>query len=198
MTTKAGSARGKSRWRLALVAAIVLCALAVIAVEVVTPLAAGLPIGWGQYNNAAYHLHVGAPPFWNVVGDSDLGQGSPNNCTFAVIASPLTEPAQASTLGAVKLPRSMTVFVAKPCAGLDADMSWQLPWQPTGQQVSVAGQSAPVEINRTPDIPQVSYAVGVALHGYHYTFLLQDPTAAQAQQDLPDFLTFARSFRYTS
>ena len=185
----------RRRWWLASAVVVALVAL-VVAFEVVAPLSAGLPIGWGQYNKATFHLHVGTPRFWNVVGDSALNQGSPTNCSFAVVASPLTEPAQSTTLSAVKLPRAMEVFVAGPCAGLGANTPWQLPWQPTGQQVSVAGQSAPIETNHTPDIPQVSYAVSVTLHGSRYTFQLQEPTAAQAQQDLPDFLTVVRSFRY--
>ena len=188
--------RGMTRRQAGLLAGVVaLVALAVVVVEVVWPLSAGLPVGWGQYNSSQFHLHVGAPPFWNVVGDNYLNQGAVYNCTFAVVTSPRSEPALQTTLDTAKSPRWMGAFVAGAC--IDNASGAQSPlWQPTGQSVIVAGQSTPIEIYSLPGIPQVSYSVAATLHGYRYSFTLQDPSAAQAQQDMPDFLTFVRSFRY--
>ena len=75
--------------------------------------------------------------------------------------------------------------------------AWTWTNQPTGQSVVIAGQNAPIERD-TVGAPAVSYLAIVKLHGYFYSFTLQDPTAAQAQRDLPDFLTFMRSFHYVS
>lgn len=192
--------RGMTRRQAGLLAGVVaLVALAVVAVEVAWPLSAGLPAGWGQYTNSQFHLHVGAPPFWNVAADNDLSQGALYNCAFAVVTSPPSEHAPHSTLDVMKMPRWMLVVVAGPC--LDSGPDHDVPppqWQPTGQSVIVAGQSRPIEVYSLPGIPQVSYSVAVTLHGYRYSFTLQDPSAAQAQQDMPDFLTFVRSFRYIS
>ena len=200
MATETHLSRGNTRWYprmtrslLGLLATIVaLCALAVVAVEVVAPLSAGLPIGWGQYDKAEFHLHVGTPPLWTAATDP-----SSTSCELTVAIAPPGQPAPTMRAVLSKMPRWMEVHAVAPCASApDLTQAWV--WQPTGQRVSVAGQSAPVEINSTPDIPQVSYRVRVTLHGYTYTFALQDPTAAQARSDLPDFLTLVRSFRYTS
>jgi hypothetical protein len=189
--------RRMTRRQAGLLAGVVaLVALAVVAVEVVWPLSAGLPIGWGQYNNSQFHLHVGAPPFWNVVGDSDLNQGAVYNCTFALIASPPSEPALHTTLDSAKSGRWMGVFAAGACVDGATGAQSSL-WQPTGQSVIVAEQRAPIEME-TIGAPQASYRVAVALRGYRYMFVLNDPSAARAQQDMPDFLTFVRSFRYIS
>lgn len=199
MATETYASRGKARWypqmtrsRLGLLAAIVaLCALAVVAVEVAAPLSAGLPIGWGQYDKAEYHLHVGTPPFWTAATDP-----SSTSCALIVAIAPPGQPAPTMRAALSKMPRSMSVYATAPCASApDLTQAWV--WQPTGQRVSIVGQSASVEINSAPDIPQVSYRVRVMVHGYTYTFALQGPTAAQARSDLPDFLTLVRSFRYT-
>jgi hypothetical protein len=202
MATETFTRRGRARWyprwtAKALGGVVVLVALALVAVEVVWPLSAGLPLGWGQYQNSAYHLHIGTPAFWNVTADSDSFHGAVNDCGFIVVASPNTEPAPPSTLEAMLMPRWMSVATMNsPCGGVGSNPQASL-WQPTGQRVVIAGQSAPIERD-TVGAPQVSYYVSVTLHGYIYSFAFQDPTAAQAQRDLPDFLTFARSFRYVS
>ena len=199
MATETHLSRGNARWhprmtrsRLGLLVAIVaLCALAVVAVEVVAPLSAGLPVGWGQYDKAEFHLHVGTPPFWSAATDP-----SSTSCALTVAIAPPGQPAPTMRAALEKMPRAMAVYASAPCATApDLTQAWV--WQPTGQRVTVAGQSAPIEINSTPDIPQVSYRVRVMVRGVAYTFALQGPTAAQARSDLPDFLTLVRSFRYT-
>ena len=202
MATETSASSGRSRWyprwtpRL-LVAIIALVALALVAVEVVWPLSAGLPVGWGQYQNSAYHLHVGTPAFWSVTADSDLNAGGLYNCQLAVLISPNTEPVT-STRDMEKLPRWMLLSAAfAPCAASDESAPQASLWQPTGQSVVIAGVSAPLE-SKTVGPPAISYRASVTLHGYTYGFMLYDSTAAQAQRDLPDFLTFARSFRYIS
>ncbi|HZC05275.1 MAG TPA: hypothetical protein VE338_06510 [Ktedonobacterales bacterium] len=202
MATETSTSRGSTRWyarsvwRLVL-GALALCVLAALAVEVVAPLSAGLPLGWGQYHNSQHHLRVGTPPFWNVIADNSINQGALTNCAFAVVASPLSESAPHSTANIMRMSRWMGVFVTDPCdSGAGAAGQASL-WRATGQSVVVAGQREPVQME-TVGAPQVSERVDVSLHGYAYTFMLQDPTAAQAQQDMPDFLTLVRSFRYTS
>ena len=192
--------RRAPRWLVVLAGAVVaLVALAALVIAVVAPLSAGLPIGWGQYNNARYHLRIGTPPLWSVAADTRLYQSSlPGDCGFSVVASPPSERMAPSTLEAIKQPRYLAVYVTTPCGALGSNTTWAPPWRPSGQRVTVAGASAPVETNQEPGITQISYAVSVTLHGSIYTFQLQDPTADQARQDLPDFLTFVQSFRYTS
>jgi hypothetical protein len=201
MATETSASSGRGRWYprwagRALVSVVALAALAALAVEVVWPLSAGLPVGWGQYQNSAYHLRVGTPAFWNVVADNSLGQGLPTNCTLALAASPLGVGALRTTLDTAKAPRWLGVFVAGPCdASAFSDPQASLP---TGQRVSIAGVSAPIEVGAVGGAAQVSYVASVTLHGYTYTFTLHDVSDPQAQQDMPDFLTFARSFRYVS
>lgn len=202
MATQTVASHGKTRlfprwtWRV-VVGAFALLAVVAIIVEVALPVSAGLPVGWGQYHNSDYHLQVGAPPFWNVAADNNLYQGGLDHCSFAVVASPLSEPALRSTLDVMKAPRWMGVFVTAPCgSGAGADPQASL-WHATGQTVVVAGQREPMQMEIV-GAPQVSERVTVSLHGFTYTFMLQEPTAAQAQQDLPDFVTFVRSFRYMS
>ncbi len=195
--------RRAPRWVVGVAGAVVaLVALAALVIEVVAPLSAGLPIGWGQYNNARFHLHVGEPPLWNITADGQPYQALPGDCGFVVLATPLNVGVPHSSLDSMKLPRWMALYVAAPCAAqAPANATQQPAWQATGQRVTVAGQSAPLEELTWPDAQQisdVSYAVSVTLHGYQYTFQLQEPSAAQARQDLPDFLTFVQSFRYTS
>lgn len=187
-------------WRRGVMIFVALVALLLVAVEVVAPLSAGLPIGWGQYNNAAFHLRVGTPPLWNITADGQSYQALPGDCGFAVLATPLNVGVPHSSLDSMKLPRWMALYVAAPC-DTQASINAAQPsaWRATGQRVTIAGQSAPLEELTWPDaqqIPDVSYAVSAILHGYQYTFQLQEPSAAQARQDLPDFLTFVGSFRY--
>lgn len=200
MATETYASRGNARWyprmtrsRLGLLTAIVtLCALAVVAVEIVAPLSAGLPIGWGQYDKAEFHLRIGTPPFWTAATDP-----SSTRCALIVAIAPPGQQAPSMRSALSKMPRSMSVYATAPCASApDLTQAWV--WRSTGQRVTVAGQVAPVEINSTPDIPQVSYRARVTLHGYHYTLMLDEPSTAQAQQDMPAFLTFIQSFRYTS
>ncbi|HET9111397.1 MAG TPA: hypothetical protein VFN78_11270 [Ktedonobacterales bacterium] len=199
MPTETFASSGKTRLlprqtQRVLVGALALCALVAIVVEVVMPISAGLPIGWRPYSNSQYHLQVGTPPFWNVVADNSLNQDAMRSCTLAVVASPLSEPALRTTLDAMKAPRWMGVSVCGSGVGADTQASL---WRPTGQIVVVAGQREPVRIE-TVGAPQVSERVAVERDGDTYIFMLQEPTAAQAQQDMPDFLTFVRSFRYAS
>lgn len=181
---------------------VVVVALTVVAVGVVAPLSAGLPIGWGQSSSARYHLRIGTPPFWNVAADSRLYQGMSVDCGFAVVTSPNTERAAPTTLEAVLLTRWMGVFAAAPCdQPTPTTTGAQAPWQPTGQRVTIAGRSVAIQTLVMPgdlNIPTVSDSASVSLHGSIYTFMLQEPTAAQAKQDMADFLTFVQSFRYTS
>lgn len=197
-TRSRGQARWYPRWAPRLLAGVVaLVALALVAVEVVWPLSAGLPIGWGQYQNSAYHLHIGTPALWNVTADANLNAGAANNCALTVTASPNSEAAPRSTLTAALLPRWMSVSVFAPCdanAGSDPHASL---WQSTGRRVTIAGVSAPIE-SETVGAPQVSYRASVTLHGYIYVFTLRDSSDTQAQRDLPAFLTFMRSFQYVS
>lgn len=207
MATETFVRRGRARWyprwyprwaSRALAGVVALAALALVAVEVAWPLSAGLPVGWGQYENSAFHLHIGMPAFWNVTADMSLNAGAGNNCLLTVAASPNTESAPRSTLEAALLPRWMSVSAAlAPCAASDESDPQASLWQPTGQRVVIAGVSAPIE-RETAGAPAVSYRASVTLHGGAYLFTLHDSTAAQAQRDLPDFLTFARSFRYIS
>lgn len=188
--------------RIAASAVVVVVTLAVVAIGVVAPLSAGLPIGWGQYSNARYHLHMGTPPFWNVVADSRLYESAlTGGCGFALVASPTSEPVAPSTLEATLLTRWMAAFVATPCGQpASATTSAQTPWQPTGQRVTIAGQRVAIQTLALPSDQQlaiVTDSASVTLHGYTYTFQLQEPTAALAQQDMADFLTFAQGFRYT-
>lgn len=204
MATETFARRGRARWyprwagrALAGVAALV--ALALVAVEVVWPLSAGLPIGWGQYQNSAYHLHIGTPAFWNVTADSSGFHNAVADCGFIVVASPNTEPALHSTVEAMVTPRWMSVAAMNPpCGGMNGGGdSLAAQWQPTGQRIEIAGQSAPIE-SEVVGPPALTYRASVTLHGSIYIFTLHDSSAAQAQRDLPDFLTFARSFRYVS
>lgn len=203
MATETSARLGRARWypRWAprvIVGLVALLALAALAVEVIWPLSAGLPIGWGQYQNSAYHLRIGTPAFWNVAADSDLSAGALDNCLLIVAASPNSEHAPRSTLEAALLPRWMSVSAAfAPCAVSDESGPQASLWQPSGQSVVIAGMSAPIE-RETVGAPAVSYRASVTLRGYSYLFTLHDSTAAQAQRDLPDFLTFIRSFRYVS
>jgi len=201
MATETFTRRGRARWyprwtAKALAGVVVVVALALVAVEVIWPLSAGLPIGWGQYQNSAFHLHIGTPAFWHVTADSDLNAGAIHNCLFAVMATPNTEPAPHSTRELTGQPRWMVILADAPCDGVVSEGQPSF-WQPTGQSVVIAGQNAPIERD-TVGAPAVSYLAIVKLHGYFYSFTLQDPTAAQAQRDLPDFLTFMRSFHYVS
>lgn len=201
MATETISSRGRARWypRWAprvLAGVVALAALALVAVEVVWPLSAGLPVGWGQYQNSAYHLHIGTPALWNVTADSTLDAGTPNGCMLTLAASPNTEAAPHSTLEAELLPRWIAVSAFAPCVGSDAsDPQASLP---TGQSVTIAGVSAPIEVAAVGAAAQVSYRASVTLHGYIYVFTLHDASDPQAQQDMPDFLIFVRSFRYVS
>jgi hypothetical protein len=207
MATTTQPARKPSRralpgWaRAAASAVVVMVALAVAWVGVVAPLSAGLPIGWGQQASARYHLHIGTPPLWNVVADSQLYRSALVSCGYAVVASPLSEAAPHATLDAMLLPRWMAVFVAAPCdQSAPTTTTTQTPWQATGQRVTIAGQRVAIQTLAWPSaqrIPNVTDSASVTLHGYTYTFQLQEPTAALAKQDMPDFLTFAGSFRYT-
>ena len=91
----------------------------------------------------------------------------------------------------------MAVTVFAPCdanAGSDPQASL---WQSTGQRVTIAGVSVPIE-SSTIGAPQVSYRASVTLRGYTYVFTLQGASNMQAQQDMPAFLTFMRSFQYVS
>lgn len=195
--TRRGRARWYPRWAPRLLAGVVaLTALALVAVEVAWPLSAGLPVGWGQYQNSAYHLHIGTPAFWDVTADTDLNAGAANNCALTVTASPNSEAAPRSTLTAALLPRWMAVVAFAPCVGSPAsDPQASLP---TGQRVTIAGVSAPVEVSAVGGDAQVSYYASVTLHGYIYVFTLHDASDPQAQEDMSDFLTFMRSFRYVS
>jgi hypothetical protein len=201
MATETTMSRGRGRWyprwaKRALVGVVALAALALVAVEVVWPLSAGLPVGWGQYQNSAYHLHIGTPAFWNVTADSTLDAGALNDCVLTLAASPTTEAAPRSTLEAELLPRWMAVSAFAPCvgsAGSDPQASLL-----TGQNVTIAGVSAPIEVAAVGAAAQVSYLASVTLHGYIYDFTLHDASDPQAQEDMSDFLTFMRSFRYVS
>lgn len=192
--------RAMTRRQAGLLAGVVaLVALVVVAVEVAWPLSAGLPIGWGQYNNSQFHLHVGAPPFWSVVADSDAFPRNPG-CGLIVALAPPSQAELHSTFDLEKAPLTIQVAVAAPC--LDGVSSGgQTPGtQPTGQSVVVAGQPVPVETASIGAGP-ISYSVVVTAHGFTYSFILNALSAAQRQQaqnDLPDFLTFVRSFRYIS
>ncbi len=179
---------------------VALVALAVVAVEVAWPLSAGLPVGWGQYNNSQFHLHVGTPLFWSVAADSDAFQGNPG-CGLIVALAPPSQAELHSTRDLEKAPLTIQVAVAAPCLDVGVSSGGQTPRaQPTGQSVVVAGQSAPVE-TASVGAGQISYSVVVTAHGFTYSFMLNAVSAAQRQQaqnDLPDFLTFVRSFRYIS
>jgi hypothetical protein len=198
--TSPGKRRGMTRRQAGLLAgAVALVALAVVVVEVVWPLSAGLPIGWGQYNNSLFHLHVGTPPFWNVAADSNAFPSNPG-CGFIVALAPPSQAALHSTRDLEKAPLTIQVDVAAPCLDVGLGAGGQAPlWQPTGQYVVVAGQTVPLE-TETVDAGQVSYSVVVTAHGYTYRFILYAwaTQRQQAQKDLPDFLTLARSFRYIS
>ncbi len=176
-------------WK-ALVALAILAVLAAVVVEVVEPLSMGLPVGWGHYDNGQFHLHVGTPPRWAAGADS---AGSNSTCALYVLLGPDFRAPQTS-FDIEKMPRSMEISVAAPCLGGSGALTNS--WQPIGQRAIIAGQSAPVYIYHLSGIPNVSYAVGVTLHGYRYGFLLTEPSEAQAQRDMPDFLTMARSLRY--
>lgn len=181
-------------WK-ALIALAALVALAAVAVEVVWPLSAGLPIGRGQYNNAQFHLHVGTPPAWAAVADS---AGADPKCKLFVLLGPAYH-APHTSFDIEKMPRSMELSVAAPCSGSSGGPSALTNgWQPSGQTEIIAGQRANVYVQRLSGDPAVSYAVGVTVHGYSYGFLLTEPSEAQARQDLPTFLTFVSSFRYVS
>jgi hypothetical protein len=201
MATETISSRRRARWyprwapRL-LAGVVALAALALVAVEVVWPLSAGLPVGWGQYQNSAYHLHIGTPALWNMTADSTLDAGTPNGCMLTLAASPNTEAAPRSTLTAALLPRWMAVAAFAPCVGSAG--SDPLASLPTGQRVTIAGVSAPIEVAAFGGAGQVSYYASVTLHGYIYVFTLHDASDPQAQEDMSDFLTFMRSFRYVS
>lgn len=195
MATETFTRRGRARWyprwagrAMAGVGALV--ALALVAVEVVWPLSAGLPLGWGQYQNSAFHLHIGTPAFWSV---TDLNEGAATDCLLNVVASP--SPAR-SAMEAGLMPRWMAITAVAPCDSAAIDLQPSL-WQPTGQSVDIAGQSASIERD-TGGPSEATYRASVTLHGYTYLFMLHDLSAAQAQRDLPDFLTFMRSFRYVS
>ena len=201
MATETAMSRGKARWyprwapRL-LVGTVALAALALVTVEVVWPLSAGLPVGWGQYQNSAYHLHIGTPALWNVTADSTLDDGAAHSCMLTLASSPNSEAALHSTLEAELLPRWMAVSAFAPCVGSPAsDPEASLP---TGQRVTIAGVSAPIEVAAVGGVGQVSYYASVTLHGYIYVFTLHDVSDPQAQEDMSAFLTFMRSFRYVS
>jgi hypothetical protein len=201
MATETTGSRGRGRWyprwaKRALVGVLALAALALVAVEVVWPLSAGLPVGWGQYQNSAYHLHIGTPALWNVTADSTLDAGALNDCVLTLAASPTTEAAPHSTLEAELLPRWMAVSAFAPCVGSPAsDPQASLP---TGQRVTIAGVSAPISVAAVGGVGQVSYYASVTLHDYIYVFTLHDVSDPQAQQDMSEFLTFMRSFQYVS
>lgn len=90
----------------------------------------------------------------------------------------------------------MAIISTAPCLeGSSPDPAYAALWKPTGQDVSIAGIREPIKIE-TVGAPTVSYSVGVTLHGYGYDFLLYEPSEAQAQRDMPDFLTMTRSLRY--
>jgi len=183
------------RARTLLVVALALCALVALValvVEVVAPPGAGPPVGWGQYHDSAHHLQVGAPPLWNVVVDNS--QGAVNSCALAVVASPMSEPALSARRDAMRAPRWMGVSGCDSGAGVGAHASL---WQPNGQTVVVAGQRVPVQME-TGAAPQISERVVVSLRGYTCIFMLHESAATHAQQDMPDVLTFVRSFRYAS
>lgn len=176
-------------WK-ALAALAALALIAVVVVEVVEPLSMGLPIGWGHYDNTQFHLHVGTPPLWAAVADS---AGSNPSCALFVLLGPDYRTPK-SSFDSEKMPRSMEISVAAPCLGGPGALTNY--WQPTGQSIIIVGQRAKVYVERLSGYPNVSYAVGVTLHGYSYGFLLTEPSDAQAQRDMPDFLTMARSLRY--
>ncbi len=94
------------------------------------------------------------------------------------------------------MPRWMAITAVAPCNSAAIDLQPSL-WQPTGQRIVIAGQSAPIE-SEVVGPPAITYRVSVTLHGYTYLFMLHDSSATQAQRDLPDFLIFIRSFRYVS
>lgn len=131
-----------------LVAVVALCALVALGIEVIAPLSAGLPAGWGQFDKPAFHLHSGIPPFWNVVADTSLSPGATSACaSAAVVASPPTERALQATVDAMKAPRWMAIVVKSPCRDQSAGGDTQAAlWQPTGQVVGITGQRALLKI----------------------------------------------------